>query len=139
MRNLIAIVALSLGLVLGGCANTGLGQKVEGVVSAITGATIDPQAVIVASNVFDGLERTATNYLRLKRCSSTNRPICRDPAATMKIVPAIRSGRVARNNLQQFMSDHPGQLGPSGLYDALQASITTLQSVFTEYNVGAGQ
>jgi hypothetical protein len=37
------------------------------------------------------------------------------------------------------MKDHPGQLGPSGLYDALQASISTLQSAFTQYNIGAGQ
>jgi hypothetical protein len=138
MKKLFAITALALGLALGGCS-TPFGQKVEGVVSAITGATVSPQAVIVASNVFDGLERTATNYLRLKRCNGTNGPICRDPGATKALIPAIRSGRVARDNLQQFMKDHPGQLGPSGLYDALQTSINTLQAVFAQYNVGAGQ
>lgn len=138
MRKLFAIAALTIAVTLGGCA-TQFGQKVEGVVSAITGATVSPQAVIVASNVFDGLERTATNYLRLTRCNGTNGPICRDPNATKTLIPAIRSGRVARNNLQQFMTDHPGQLGPSGLYDALQASITTLQNVFAQYNVGASQ
>jgi hypothetical protein len=137
MRKLFAITALALALSVGGCA-TPFGQKVEGVVSAITGATVSPQAVIVASNVFDGLERTATNYLRLKKCNGST-PICRDPGATKAIIPAIRSGRVARNNLQQFMTDHPGQLGPTGLYDALQSSINTLQSAFAQYNIGAGQ
>lgn len=137
MRKLFVVAAIAVGLTLGGCASQ-FGQKVEGVVSAITGATVSPQAVIVASNVFDGLERTATNYLRLKKCNGST-PICRDPGATKALIPAIRSGRVARNNLQQFMKDHPGQLGPSGLYDALQTSINTLQSVFAQYNVGAGQ
>lgn len=131
------LIAAALALSLGGCASQ-FGQKVEGVVSAITGATVSPQAVLVASNVFDGLERTATNYLRLKRCNGTT-PICRDPSATKVLIPAIRSGRVARNNLQQFMTDHPGQLGPTGLYDALQSSINTLQSAFAQYNIGAGK
>ena len=137
MRKLFIAAALACSVTLGGCA-TQFGQKVEGVYSAITGATVDPQSVIVASNIFDGLERTATNYLRLKRCNGST-PICRDPGATKAIIPAIRSGRVARNNLQQFMHDHPGQLGPTGLYDALQASISTLQQAFTQYNIGAGK
>jgi hypothetical protein len=137
MRKLFAITALALGLALGGCS-TPFGQKISGVYSAITGATVDAKSVIVASNIFDGLERTATNYLTLKKCNGST-PVCRDPGATKAIIPAIRSGRVARNNLQQFMKDHPGQLGPSGLYDALQASIGTLQSTFTQYNIGAGQ
>lgn len=144
MRKVITAIALSLSLgvmslSLGGCASTQFGQKIEGVVSAITGATVDPQAVIIASNVFDGLQRTATNYLKLPRCTGSNGPVCRDSNATAKIVPAVRSGRVARNNLQQFLKDHPGELGPTGLYDALQAAITTLQGAFTEYNVGAAQ
>lgn len=137
MRKLFAVVALACAVTLGGCA-TQFGQRMEGAYSAITGATVSPQAVIVASNIFDGLERTATNYLRLTKCNGST-PVCRDPGATKVIVPAVRSGRVARNNLQQFFKDHPGQLGPSGLYDALQASISTLQLAFTQYNIGAGK
>lgn len=127
---LIGLVAPSLG------ACTTFTQKFEAVASAVSGATVDPQAVLIASNTFDGLQRTATNYLRLKRCSAVSGPICRSPEATKKIIPAIRAGRVARNNLQLFLKQHPGALGPQGLYDSLQAAITTLQSVFDTYNIG---
>ena len=137
MKRIFIAAALACAVTLGGCA-TQFGQKVEGVYSAITGATVDPQSVIVASNIFDGLQRTATNYLRLPKCNGKT-PICRDPGATKVIIPAIRSGRVARNNLHQFLHDHPGQLGPTGLYDALQASINTLQQAFPQYNIGAGK
>lgn len=132
IKKLAAIIIV--GSLLTGC--TTFGQKLEGVVSAVTGATVDPQAVIVASNAFDGLERTATNYLTLKKCSAVSSPICRDVKATKAIIPAIRSGRVARNNLQAFLVQHPGQLGPQGLYDSLQAAISTLQSVFSQYSIG---
>jgi hypothetical protein len=128
---IIALLALSLGA----CANNPFTK----VWTTITGSTVDPTTVIVAANSFDALEATATNYLTLKRCTGTNGPICRNPVATAKIIPAIRSGRVARNNLEQFMKDNPGQLGPSGLYNALVASINTLQSVYATYNIGATQ
>ena len=130
--------ALLLSVVLGGCA-TQFGQRVEGIASALSGATVDPQAVIIESNAFDGVERTATNYLRLVKCSSATGPICRDPQVTKKLVPAIRSGRVARNNLQAFLVQHPGQLGPQGLYDALAAAVNTLQTIIAQNNIGGLQ
>lgn len=130
---------LSLALVafaLGGCAQwQAIEQKVSTVASAISDATVNPQAVLVASNIFDGLEVTATNYLRLAKCNGTT-PVCRNAAATKAIIPAVRSGRVARNNLQTFFKDHPGQLGPQGLYDALQKSIATLQEAYAKYQIG---
>ncbi|MCK1693748.1 hypothetical protein [Bradyrhizobium sp. 144] len=134
MRKIFA--ALLLAISVAGCAQfQTFENKVSTVYSAITGASVNPQAVLVASNIFDGLEVTATNYLRLTKCNGST-PVCRDPSATKAIIPAVRSGRVARNNLQQFFKDHPGQLGPAGLYDALQASIATLQSAFARYQIG---
>jgi hypothetical protein len=85
---------------------------------------------------------TAKNYINPalnKRCNGSNGPICRDPNATIALNKAIREGRVARNNAKQFLRDHPGQLGTQGLYDALQLSVTTLQSIFAQYNIGATQ
>lgn len=129
-------IVAGLALALGGCAQwQAIEQKVSTVASAISGATVNPQAVLVASNIFDGLEVTATNYLRLAKCNGST-PVCRDPTATKAIIPAVRSGRDARNNLQQFFKDHPGQLGSQGLYDALQASIATLQAAYAKYQIG---
>lgn len=147
-KSLFAIVLL--GFALGGCAEWHIfEQKVGTVYSAVTGATISPQAVLIASNIFDATERTATNYLKLAKCNGAPTGtvsasgtvitgiLCRDPVATKAIIPAIRSGRVARGNLQQFFKEHPGQLGPRGLYDALENSIGTLQSIYAQYQIGA--
>jgi hypothetical protein len=144
MRNWkIAAAAALVALSLGGCATvTSFGQKVEGVVSAVTGATVSPEAIIILANSFDAMQVTAKNYINPalnKRCNGSNGPICRDPVATLALNRAIREGRVARNNAKQFLRDHPGQLGTQGLYDALQLSVSTLQSIFAQYNIGAVQ
>lgn len=129
MRKLL-IIALALSLTA--CSNLKNAWEVA------TTASVSPTAVYVAANTFDALEATATNYLRLPKCGATNTKICRDQNAVAAIIPAIRSGRVARTNLEQFLKTHPGQLGPQGLYDALTASITTIQNIYAQYNIGKG-
>lgn len=124
------VIISCLGFSLASCAS------LTKTYDAVTGATVSTEAVYIAANTFDASERTATNYLRLAKCTPTNRPICRDPVATSKIIPAIRSGRVARNNLLAFIKANPGQLGPTGLYNILSASNSTLQGIFTQYNIG---
>ena len=130
MKKVLAVV---LALSLGGCAN------LQGVYSTITGATVSPTAVIVAGNTFDALEATATNYVSLPRCQTVTNYACSNRKAIAPIRKAVRAGRVARNNLEQFLRDNPGKLGPTGLYNALNASIDTLKAVFEQYNVGATQ
>src|SRR5665647_934483 len=105
------LISLTVVLSLAGCA------KLTADYNAITGATVSPTAVIVAANAFDAVEATATNYLTLKKCSATTGPVCRNVAATKVIIPAVRSGRTARNNLEAFMQANPGVLGPTGLYN----------------------
>jgi hypothetical protein len=117
----ILILALAVGL--SGCANFRYAYD------KLTSVQVTPQSVSIAGSTFDALVPIATNYLRLQKCTSNNGPLCRDPVVAAKIIKAVRSGRVARNTLEQFFIDHPGTLGPSGLYDAFQASITTLQSI----------
>ena len=103
--------------------------------NTLTSTQVTVTTVTVAGNTFDALEATATSYLRLPRCSASSGPICRNPSITKAIISAVRSGRVARNNLEQFFTDHPGQLGPQGLYDALQTAISTLQAIINQNNI----
>lgn len=127
MKRLFLVLAI-VGSV-SGCA------KLTADYNAITGSSVSPTAVIVAANAFDAVEATATNYLRLKKCSATTGPVCRNVVATKAIIPAVRSGRTARNNLEAFMQANPGMLGPTGLYNALQTATSTLEQVFAQYNI----
>ena len=128
MRKLALVLCVSVSL--GGCAG------LQNAYDITTGASVSPKAVYVAVNAFNAVEATATNYLRLKKCTAEAAPICRSPAATIRIVPAIRSGRVARNNLRQFQKDNPGKLGPMGLYNALTSATSTVQGVIQQYSIG---
>src|SRR5689334_80976 len=123
-----ALVAACLAATLGSCTT------LKNAYSVATGATVSPTAVYVAANSFDALEATATNYLKLPKCGGSA-TVCRSPTVTAKILPAVRSGRVARNNLETFLAQHPGQLGPSGDYAALTTAISTLQSIYAQYGV----
>lgn len=135
MRQLrVAALALVIGFGVGGCQQF---QKVQNFVESVqvtaTG-TVKPQAFLVAINVFDALEVTGTNYLRLQPCP-TNAPVCRDREAIEPLIKAIESGRLARNNIKKFLREHPGELGTKGLYDALQLSIDTVQGIYAKYKV----
>jgi len=122
-------LALTLALAISGCAQLTNGYN------ALTGAVVSPTAVIIAANAFDGVEATATNYLRLAKCTATTTVICRSSAATKVIIPAVRSGRTARNNLEAFMVANPGALGPTGLYNALVTATATLQQTFAQFGI----
>lgn len=125
------LMVLTVALSLSGCTSFHTALDV------LSGVTVSPEAVVIASNTFNALEATATNYLRLKRCNGNNGPVCRDPAATKVLIPAIRTARKARNDLEQFLTDHPGQLGPTGLYDALRQSVETVKNIVIQYHIGA--
>lgn len=128
MKKLIFIVALTIGL--SGCAS------LQSAYDSLNGTSVSPTAVYIAANAFDAVEATATNYLKLAKCTGSNGPLCRSPTATAKIIPAVRSGRVARTNLETFMANNPGALGPVGLYNALTTATATLQAVVSQYNIG---
>src|SRR6185312_146307 len=127
MKKLIPII---LALSLGGCAG------LTNAYNTLSGTSVSPTAVYVAANAFDAVEVTATNYLKLKKCSATSGPVCRSVTATKQIIPAVRSGRVARTNLENFMAQNPGALGPVGLYNALTSATSTLQAIVSQYNIG---
>lgn len=132
-----ARIALALALVFGASALTGCAglSNLKSNWDALTSVQVSADAVIVAANTFNALEATATNYLSLKRCTGSNGPICRSPAATKKIVAYVRAGRQARDAAEEFVRTHPGTLGPTGLLDALSAANGGLQAVFAQYKV----
>jgi hypothetical protein len=83
--------------------------------------------------VFDGFERTATNYLKLCHQNPAN-PVC-SKTAEVQIVQAVRGGIVARNNLRAYMVAHPDAIGAQGVYDAFTAASDTLKTVLAQYGV----
>lgn len=125
------IIIVLLALSLTGCSTW---ERFKNVAEAVGEYRVTPEAVILVSNAFDAAEITATNYLNLKRCTKLNvTPVCRNPTATALIIPAIRSGRVARNNLQQFLKDHPNELAPATIYEKLTSIVDTLKNIYSQY------
>lgn len=118
-------VVLALAIPMGGCATL---DKLVNVNTTVSTYTVKPSDMVIARQSFNAVEIAATQYLSLKRCDGSN-VVCRSPAVTPDLIQAIRRGRVARNNITQFVKDHPGQLGPTGLYDAVVSATSTIQSV----------
>ncbi len=139
LSRIIRVLPLLLAVALlavpqGGCSQaTQAWQKFEDITAAATGAKVPVDKIVLARNAFNAVEVTATALLRVRTCDGTNGPICRPPAATEPIGEWITKGRAARNSLTQFMKDHPGELGPGGLYDALKAATSNLQSLLAKY------
>lgn len=125
MRKLILALVLSVNL--GGCA---LFQGFH----AVSDIQVSEQAVYVAANAFNVVQITATNYLRLKKCDGSTF-VCRSPTATAMIIPAIRSGRAARDELETFTRQNPGRLGSAGTYNALVAATNSIKAIFVQYGV----
>lgn len=123
----IHMVVLSLCLALGSCAN------LTNAYNVVTGVTVSPRAVVIAANAYNAAAISAKNYIVY--CTPRPQPAGCSDTAIAKIIPAVRSGRDARNSLEQFLTDHPGKLGPTGLYDALTSATATLQSIASRYNI----
>lgn len=122
------LLALPLALVLGSCA------AYNGF-TTLLGTTVSPQVALVASNSFDALETAATAYLQLPACG-TNAPVtCKSSAAVANIIPAVKVGRVARNQIEADLSAANGGPIPVADYNTLNAAIATLQAVDANYNI----
>lgn len=121
MRKILILCLLSLS----GCAAW----------SVITGLSVTPQSAVVAINTFDALETIATGYLRLPPCVSTGPVVCRQAVAVANIIPAVRTGRVARDEIVLLLKQNSGANIPVANFNTLQAVITTLQAVYAHYNV----
>ena len=126
MKKIVGGLVLASALSLGGCAN------LQNAWDVVTSAKVSPAAVVIAANSFDAVEKTATNYVGY--CSPNPAPAgCNDNVIQTRLIPAIRSGRTARNSLEAFLQAHPGELGDKGVYDALISSTTTIKAIVANY------
>lgn len=125
MKRLFAFLAVAI--MLAGCAN------LKNAYDTITGAQVSPKLIIVAANAFDAVQATATNYIAY--CAPNPSPKGCNDTAIKQIIPAVRSGRDARNALVAFLKAHPDALGSKGLYDALVSATGTLNSIVAEYSI----
>lgn len=137
MFRVLGMLLLALAIPLGGCSTV---NSIGSAYSAATSVKVTKTQVYVAANAFDAVEVTATNYVRLPTCKTGQTFLadqCSTKVAISKLVPAIRAGRAARNNLEAFAKDHPGEIGASGLYAALTTAISTIKTVLSAYGVAA--
>jgi hypothetical protein len=126
MRSVILATSVAVGL--SGCAAF---QALE----TASNATVSPQSVLVAANAFDAAETIATGYLSLPLCGPTAPVTCRSAAAAAKIIPAARSGQKARDNLEGLLKAANGGPVPVASYNTLEAAVSTLQNVYTQYGI----
>jgi hypothetical protein len=118
------ILAIALGLSLASCATI---KADIASIEVIASGSVSPQKVLVAANAFDAAETTGTNYLGLPVCPQ-GAPACRTPAIVAIVVKSIRSGRSARNQLEAYMTAHPGSVVPVSYYNALATAIKAIQN-----------
>lgn len=121
MKRLLAIGFLAFAL--SGCAQL---STITNAVSTASQATVPAKEIYIALNSFDAVKITATNYIRA--CVNYN-PLCVSRPAVANIKVAIAKGTPARNSLKQFLRDHPGQLGDSGVFDILTSATATLTKI----------
>lgn len=116
------VIALSVVLVLPGCSR--LKQAYE----SVSTTKVPPKLILVAANSFNAAKATATNYIRY--CTPNPAPAgCNDNVIRGTLIPNMKAGTVARDKLEAFMDDHPGELGPRGTYDALVASTDIINAI----------
>lgn len=114
----LAIILVALWL--GGCAQLGL---LRDAYNYAEGTTVSPQAILIASNAFNALEGTATNYFNYCRsrlvetvCSADNR---------RKVIKGVRAGRAARTTLEGYFDRSAP--APAVVYNTLIDAIAVLR------------
>jgi len=56
-------------------------------------------------------------------------------AAIRVLIPAVRSGNIAKQQLLTFMAANPGKLGPANYYNAIVGAENTINQVAAQYNI----
>lgn len=119
---------LALALSLSACAGLGV----------VASSSVNPNYAAAAVQAFNAAETAADTYLQLPKCTSATGVVCRNATAVKSIVPLIRTGQTARNAILSALQASNGAAIPVASYNTLQAIISTLNSVYTNYGVGTG-
>lgn len=116
MKKLLLVIPLLLSL--GACASLNTAWSV------VTGVSVSPTQIIIASNAFDAGEASATQYLLYCKAN----PVVAYCALKTRqsVVSAVRAGRVARNQLEPYVVS--GSAGPAAIYNTLVATVQSLQA-----------
>jgi hypothetical protein len=122
MRQLIGLALL---IPLGGCTDPF--STIEAAFGVATG-NVPASSVYVAANSFDVAQSSAKVYISLPLCTTGGPVACRTQAATLAVDKAVRSGRSLRNQLEAYVNANPGATVPVSNYNALLATITTIQT-----------
>jgi hypothetical protein len=117
MKKLLLVIPLLLSL--GACAS------LQTAWSVVTGASVSPTQIIIASNAFDAGEASATQYLLYCKATVPAPAYCA-LKTRQAVVSAVRAGRVARNQLEPYVVS--GTAGPAAIYNTLVATVTSLQT-----------
>ena len=127
MRILTVALAASLAFVpLAGCA------KFEAGWNAVTSSQVPDSLLQNVDEGWHAAQVALATYLRMPLCSPPTlqqaAPCSSIPMAT-KLRTAAHAVQIARDNAIVFARAHPGQLGTSGLYDAVTAAFTTFNQI----------
>lgn len=122
--------AAALALALSGCST------VTTLYGELSATTIPPQTALIAVSSFEAIETIAGVYGHLPPCGSAGATVvCKDAVVSSKIVPAMVSGRIARNTIKSLLRANGGAGIPVATYSTLQAAVTTLQGIYATYNI----
>ena len=125
------LAVLGLAASLAGC------NTISQTFQLITSASVSSQYAAAEVNTFNAIEQLATGYLQLPACPPATPAgvVCRTPQVVKVIVPAVRTGRIARNQIQTAIATANGGPIPVASYNTLASVITTLQGLYTEYGI----
>lgn len=96
--------------------------------STIQIGEISAKSLLVAAQTFDAAKLTAKNYLIL--CAPNRAPVgCNDTFIQTKLVPAIKMGTTARNNLEPVIEAGVSISTTNADYQALTSATSAIKSV----------
>lgn len=76
----------------------------------------------------------AVNYESLPRCDGANGPVCSDPGAVAELRKADLAAKVALDNAEDFVRNHP-DLDPAVAIEAAQAAIDAFNRILVIYHI----